>query len=221
MKWRDAVWAAIQREAGRENGVFSRKQLLANELERIQRDTRTEGLTPDQTISRELQDLRKAGALIFVKRGWHQLSVLTADVESFEVAILTQKLAQQAVRIGQGPFRRALEKQWNHCCALTGIAHRELLRASHIVPWSCSNDIERLDPENGLLLSALWDAAFDRGLVSFDDDGRAVRMPKLSSQAWTVLAGSGGGRLEGLTGGNRERLVLHRKYCVTGTWISG
>jgi predicted restriction endonuclease len=46
-----------------------------------------------------------------------------------------------------------------------------LLRASHIVPWAqCQTDALRLDVPNGLLMSALWDAAFDAGLVSFDDE---------------------------------------------------
>lgn len=81
-------------------------------------------------------------------------------------------------RIGQGYFRVALEQYWNGCCPLTGIRQRELLRASHIVPWSkCRSDEERLDVYNGLLLSAHWDAAFDRGLVSFDNGG----MPLLKS----------------------------------------
>jgi hypothetical protein len=52
-----------------------------------------------------------------------------------------------------------------------GITDPALLRASHIVPWSDCNDDQRLDVHNGLLLSALWDATFDQGLVSFADDG--------------------------------------------------
>ena len=51
-------------------------------------------------------------------------------------------------------------------CPLTGIIDPALLRASHIVPWSDCNDEQRaLDVHNGLLLSALWDAGFDQGLV--------------------------------------------------------
>jgi hypothetical protein len=72
-------------------------------------------------------------------------------------------------RVGQDVFRQALMKYWNGCCPLTGITDPALLRASHIVPWSeCETDAQRLDVHNGLLLSALWDAAFDSGLVSFE-----------------------------------------------------
>lgn len=75
-------------------------------------------------------------------------------------------------RVGQGYFRRALLDYWGGCCPLTGIHEEAMLRASRIVPWAeCRSDEERLDVYNGLLLAEHWDAAFDRGLVSFTDDG--------------------------------------------------
>lgn len=81
-------------------------------------------------------------------------------------------------RIGQDVFRDALMDYWGGRCPLTGIADRALLRASHIVPWAECSDERRLDVHNGLLLSALWDAAFDQGLVSFADDGTSRASPK-------------------------------------------
>lgn len=78
-------------------------------------------------------------------------------------------------RVGQDIFRQALMKYWDGRCPLTGVTDAALLRASHIVPWSeCESDSQRLNVHNGLLLSALWDAAFDAGLVSFDDDGQPL-----------------------------------------------
>lgn len=92
-------------------------------------------------------------------------------------------------RVGQSYFRRALMDYWNGRCPVTGISDDALLRASHIVPWAeCRSDDERLDVFNGLLLAAHWDAAFDRGLVSFDDDGRALVQPVLSDAARALLA---------------------------------
>jgi hypothetical protein len=92
-------------------------------------------------------------------------------------------------RVGQGYFRRAQLDYWGGCCPLTGISDEALLRASHIVPWAeCGSDEERLDVFNGLLLSAHWDAAFDRGLVSFDDDGKALLKDVLSAEARSLLA---------------------------------
>jgi hypothetical protein len=91
------------------------------------------------------------------------------------------------VRTAQGIFRQHLDRYWNQTCAITGVQDRGLLRASHIKPWAASNDYERVDVCNGLLLSALWDAAFDQGLVSFSDDGNLLVSPKLSDRATAVL----------------------------------
>lgn len=91
-------------------------------------------------------------------------------------------------RIGQDIFRNSLMEYWQGRCPLTGITDPELLRASHIVPWSeCADDAQRLDVHNGLLLSALWDAAFDRALVTFDDVGKPEFSPKLSDAARQAL----------------------------------
>lgn len=91
-------------------------------------------------------------------------------------------------RVGQILFRVALLKYWNGRCPLTGLTDIQLLRASHIVPWAeCETDALRLDVHNGLLLSALWDAAFDSGLVSFTDDGMVLASSRLSSAAAEAL----------------------------------
>src|ERR1700730_9066758 len=98
---------------------------------------------------------------------------------------------------------------WQGRCPLTGIADPDLLRASHIIPWSeCENDAERLDVHNGLLLSALWDAAFDRALVTFDDEGTPEIAPSLSEQARAELRCSSP---IPLTEGHRRRLAHHRQ----------
>jgi hypothetical protein len=82
----------------------------------------------------------------------------------------------------------ALLEYWDGRCAVTGISDPALLRASHIVSWAtCASDAQRLDVNNGLLLSALWDAAFDTGLVSFDEMGAALIRPDVSAEARQVL----------------------------------
>lgn len=80
-----------------------------------------------------------------------------------------QRLAE--ARIGQGKFRDDLIVAFNGSCAVTGLSVVPLLRASHIKPWTVSSNQERLDPENGVLLAAGVDAAFDRGYIGFDEDG--------------------------------------------------
>ena len=121
------------------------------------------------------------------------VSLLSAPLNEFENEIAglprsteVERLAVQ--RIGQDVFRRALMQYWEGRCAVTGLSDPALLKASHIVPWAeCVSDAQRLDVNNGLLLSALWDAAFDAGLVSFDDDGAALISHQLSLEAEQML----------------------------------
>lgn len=76
-------------------------------------------------------------------------------------------------RRGQGKFRERLIRQWNGC-AVTGYGNISMLMASHIKPWSISNNSERLDPFNGLLLSPNLDKAFDLHFISFSDSGKIL-----------------------------------------------
>ena len=64
---------------------------------------------------------------------------------------------------------------------MTGCKIIRILIASHIVPWSESNDIERLDADNGILLSPSADSLFDRHLISFTDQGELLLSKKLES----------------------------------------
>jgi putative restriction endonuclease len=80
----------------------------------------------------------------------------------------TEVMREGKVRRGQAFFRAAVMAAHDWKCCVTGISALELLRASHIVPWS-QNPALRLSPHNGLCLNALHDAAFDRGLISFSD----------------------------------------------------
>ena len=68
-------------------------------------------------------------------------------------------------------------------CVVTGITEKELLVASHIVPWG-EDDATRLDTDNLLLLSAAFDKAFDSHLISFDDAGRIVKSDRVT---WDTL----------------------------------
>jgi hypothetical protein len=113
-------------------------------------------------------------------------------------------------RIGQDIFRDALMDYWGGRCPLTGITEPELLRASHIVAWADSSDEERLNVHNGLLLSALWDAAFDKGLVSFADDGQVLYGSRLGDSARSALMACAAPRLIGLRDEHRQNLVKHR-----------
>lgn len=85
----------------------------------------------------------------------------------------TAILAQVTLRRGQQFFRQVILNTFNNECCVTGIGIRDLLVASHILPWSGFPN-ERLDPRNGLCLSRLHDGAFDAGLITFDQEYRLV-----------------------------------------------
>ena len=72
-------------------------------------------------------------------------------------------------RIGQKFFRNAVLAAYNERCCITGLSVPTLLVASHIIPWRYDK-ANRVNPRNGLLLSALHDKAFDSGLITVDDD---------------------------------------------------
>jgi len=115
-------------------------------------------------------------------------------------------------RIGQGKYRQELLKLWDSSCAITGCAIDEVLIASHIKKWSESSNQERLDKFNGLLLSASIDRLFDRGLISFSDDGFLLCKPQVTIKALSQLGISKKSKLNFLHKKTQLYLAFHRKY---------
>jgi hypothetical protein len=144
------------------------------------------------------------------------VSLPDAPLNAFEKATANLPCTTEAERltverIGQALFRAALMEYWNGRCPLTGITDPALLRASHIVPWAeCETDALRLDVHNGLLLSALWDAAFDAGLIGFADDGTVLCGDKLTAEAAASLHLDMAPALSALTDHHRQNLTRHR-----------
>lgn len=88
------------------------------------------------------------------------------------------KVRQVRARVNQNVFRQIVLANYDGKCALTGIDLPELLVASHIIPWA-ENKKERLNPENGICLSLLYDKAFDRGLLSFTEENKVLFSSRL------------------------------------------
>jgi hypothetical protein len=82
----------------------------------------------------------------------------------------TEKAQLINARLGQGLFREKVSRL-TRGCPLTGVSDRNFLIASHIKPWKSSDNDERLNGDNGLMLSPHVDKLFDRGWISFSDDG--------------------------------------------------
>jgi putative restriction endonuclease len=88
------------------------------------------------------------------------------------------KLRAVKTRVNQNVFRQMILSSYENKCIISGIDIPELLVASHIIPWA-QNEKERLNPENGLCLSSLYDRAYDRGLIGITADHKVVLAPKL------------------------------------------
>ncbi|WP_186200443.1 HNH endonuclease [Burkholderia gladioli] len=112
-------------------------------------------------------------------------------------------------RLGQGRFRSDLLRLWGNRCALTGCAFDPLLRASHVKPWRSSDNEERLDPLNGLPLVAHVDALFDRGFITFSDEGHLMVSARLPEDA-RVLLGTHAALIKPLSDRQRAYLAHHR-----------
>lgn len=85
----------------------------------------------------------------------------------------TEKESLIKARLGQGIFRKKLFEYWQGC-ALTRYNLSQLLVASHIKPWRNSDNHERMDVYNGLLLLPNFDKAFDKGFITFKKDGQII-----------------------------------------------
>eukprot|EP01133_Synstelium_polycarpum_P022556 gene22556-27057_t len=132
------------------------------------------------------------------------LNTILADVAISE----TERLAQIKIRLGQGTFRKMLDDEFSTSCAVTGIDVPEALRASHIVPWRSSSSEQRLNPMNGLLLSATIDSLFDRYMITFRQNGELERSRTLTQQQWDRLGAIGDLRVKP-TKARAEFLKLH------------
>jgi putative restriction endonuclease len=114
-----------------------------------------------------------------------------------------------AARRGLGVFRDNVER-YEQSCRLSGLLDRRHVRARHIKPWRECNDHEKLDGCNGLLLSPHFDQLFERGLISFEDDGELMVARHLNPAvlpAWGVVLPRNVGAFHP---GQCEYLAYHR-----------
>lgn len=100
-----------------------------------------------------------------------------ADIEVFDLPKAgKERDAVIKVRVNQNFFRKAVLSAYNFKCCITGLAIPEMLNASHIVPWS-KDEVNRVNPTNGLCLNVFHDRAFDRGLLTITTDLRVKVSP--------------------------------------------
>lgn len=122
--------------------------------------------------SKEYIPISECDKLINISLGKLQVYVfeILKNAKCFD-ATVTDRSQYIKARVGQDKFRNSVASRWDSRCAVLDIDQKEILRASHIVAWSECNNRQRLDSENGILLSAHLDALFDKHLISFLDNG--------------------------------------------------
>ncbi|MFG0427392.1 HNH endonuclease [Serratia liquefaciens] len=97
----------------------------------------------------------------------------------------SERISTVKTRVDQNLFRKNVLEIYEYRCCVTGLEEPALLVASHILPWSHSIE-QRLNPSNGLCLSSLHDKAFDRGLITFNENFELVLSPQLKKSKSSV-----------------------------------
>ena len=127
----------------------------------------------------------------------------------------TDREAIIRARRGQGVFKqRVMEIEQR--CRITGVANPVHLIASHCKPWRDSNNTERVNGENGLLLTPTIDHLFDRGFIGFEDSGNLIISPVAHKQSleWMGIETKGTVNVGGFTEGQRHFLEFHRNAVL-------
>ena len=107
------------------------------------------------------------------------------------------KIREVKTRVNQSVFRQMILANYSTKCAISGIGIPELLLASHIVPLSINED-ERLNPENGICLSALYDKAFDKGLIGINQKYQVILSASLKKKTKSSFYQTHFGAIENL-----------------------
>jgi putative restriction endonuclease len=130
-----------------------------------------------------------------------------------EIESLAETEREQIIkaRLGQGSFREQLMDFWHRKCAVTEVDHPSVLVASHIKPWRVATNKERTDPFNGLLLLTQYDKLFDRGLITFDQQGSIQISKAFPESLWSRSGIAPHARIGQLTTNHLDYLGFHRK----------
>jgi putative restriction endonuclease len=88
----------------------------------------------------------------------------------------TERESLIMARRGQGIFKQRVMHA-ERMCRITKVDNPAHLRGSHCKPWRDSSNQDRLNGENGLLLTPTIDHLFDRGFISFENSGKLIVSP--------------------------------------------
>lgn len=237
-KDRDLTYSEAIEQVMLKNGYFAPLKLLYKEIWNYKDKSKITGLTPDFTIQERVQ---RDARFTRIAKGVYALTEFLEQVEKEDLGFFTvekseivfketkkivkakifektETFVNQKVRIGQSHFRAKLLSEMKSC-PITGIDDKRLLIASHIKPWVHSNNEERVNTKNGILLSPLFDKLFDKsiGLITFTTEKRILISNKLSKENIARLNISNNQNLEHFDiDGREEFLEYHRKFIFQG-----
>lgn len=186
--------------------ILSREVLDKHPFNKVHWNSQSSGIYIPDDIAAELDD-----ALLKVtqRNDFDSLIDLEKYKKSYEKLEKTEQESVVQSRIGQGLFRFQLIEFWNSC-AVTGCSLTELLKASHIKPWRVSSNTERLDVYNGLLLVPNLDTAFDRGLITFSNEGKIIISSQLDEEQAQILGINRNMKLRKVFKHHKKYLEYHR-----------
>lgn len=149
---------------------------------------------------------------VVMKKAWEIIN----DDSILSDSSVTEEETESKRRIGQGKLRDELFKFWNNRCPITGVENPDLLIASHIKPWKDGDNEERLSVYNAILLEARFDKLFDKGYISFTDEGDIIISQYLSKEDRLRLGLDKKIKIEGFKEGHKRYLEYHRENVFKG-----
>ena len=232
MHKKDLTYSDAMEQVMLHNGFFAPLKLLYKEVWNYKDKSKIRCDTTDKTIQAIAQ---RDPRFTRIAKGVYALTQFIENAEKNDLGYFvfnqdkvifkqkkviekTEKIIEQKVRIGQNYFRKSLIQELGKC-PITQINEKRLLIASHIKPWMHSNNKERIDSKNGLLLSPLYDKLFDKGigLITFTLDKRILISNKLSKDNIERLSVQHNQIIPDLPVIGRERfLKYHQQYIFQG-----
>ena len=228
--WRIAVLDAIERlTKSKSSYFFSRQEIITRELTQIVHEVDSHGETPEQTLSRVLQEIRDDNLIEFSDNQGNYISLVenvSIEHEDFpepaiDAAIRTRKLIFNDIptdetigrtrqRIGQQRLRYLTLKNYQHQCALCDVSDDRLLVTSHLARWSDSIK-GRGDLSNIVCLCRWHDPLIEYGLIAFSDNYEVLKRPRKSQMLTKLLNETNTYRQPNQVPLSPEYLAIHRQ----------
>ena len=192
---RQPVIIDLAHRLGRTPGSVAMKLTNLASLDPVLRMRGIKGLPGASNLDREMWDEFHQNPAEYVPLSQQKFDALFTETEDETTEVLpgigikrtkrppegeTETTGVSKRRRGQDYFREIVLNNYGSRCAVTGLPVRPLLIASHILPWA-EYEKERLNVRNGICLNRLHDAAFDQGLIAFDDELHLMLSTRLKS----------------------------------------